>query len=122
MGLTRHSRDKRSVTGAKRVSYKKKRKYELARQPALTRLSEKKISKVRVHGGNFKMRALSLNTAAVAYPSQGIGAPCKILEVAYNTDTSLQRANTLVKNAIVYVETEELKKKIKDENVKKEMG
>jgi small subunit ribosomal protein S8e len=58
MGISRDSRHKRNQTGAKRAQYRKKRKFELGRQPAMTKIGEKRIHTVRVRGGNLKHRAL----------------------------------------------------------------
>ncbi|KAG0666462.1 ribosomal protein S8A [Monosporozyma unispora] len=38
MGISRDSRHKRSATGAKRAQFRKKRKFELGRQPANTKI------------------------------------------------------------------------------------
>ena len=42
--------------------HQNKRKYEMGRPSANTKLGPKKIKKIRVRGGNYKYRALSLNT------------------------------------------------------------
>ena len=54
-GITRTSRDKRSATGAQRAYYRKKRKFELGRQPANTKLGPK-----RVHTGQLHLLLCSL--------------------------------------------------------------
>ncbi|POW07161.1 hypothetical protein PSHT_10047 [Puccinia striiformis] len=46
MSISRDSRHKRSATGAKRAQYRKKRKFELGRQPAMTKLGAKRIHTV----------------------------------------------------------------------------
>ncbi|KAG0456365.1 hypothetical protein HPP92_024153 [Vanilla planifolia] len=54
---------KRRATGGKKKAWRKKRKYELGRQPANTKLSSNKtVRRVRVRGGNVKWRALRLDT------------------------------------------------------------
>lgn len=62
MGITRDSRHKRAASGARRAHYRKKRKFELGRQPANTRMGAKRIHTVRVRGGNIKHRALRLES------------------------------------------------------------
>ena len=62
MGISRDSRHKRAHTGAKRAQYRKKRKFELGRQAANTKIGEKRITVVRVRGGNLKYRALRLDS------------------------------------------------------------
>lgn len=108
MGLTRHSRDKRAASGARRTSYKKKRNHELARAPTHTRLGPRKVTKVRTHGGNTKLRALSLDKGTFNWSSLGLSAQCNILSVEFAADTSLQRTNTLVKNAVIRVGAENM--------------
>ena len=56
MGITRSSKTKRRLTGGRMPIHRKKRKYEMGRQPALTKLGEKKIINVRGRGGNIKRR------------------------------------------------------------------
>ena len=62
MGISRDSLHKRSHTGAKRAQIRKKRKFELGRQAANTKIGAKRIHVVRVRGGNLKYRALRLDT------------------------------------------------------------
>lgn len=44
MGISRDSRHKRSATGAKRAQFRKKRKFELGRQPANTKIGPKEFT------------------------------------------------------------------------------
>ena len=62
MGINRDSRHKRRLTGGRMPIHKKKRVFERGRPMAMTKLGEKKIRKMRVRGGNYKFRALRLNT------------------------------------------------------------
>ena len=66
MGITRDSRHKRSATGARRAQFRKKRKFEMGRQAANTRLGPKRIHDMRVRGGNIKPRACLLYTSDAA--------------------------------------------------------
>lgn len=105
MGITRDSRHKRSETGARRAHYRKKRKFELGRQPANTRLGPKRIHDVRVRGGNIKPRALRLESGNFAWGSEHITAKTRILGVVYNaSNNELVRTNTLVKSAIIQID------------------
>jgi small subunit ribosomal protein S8e len=47
MGISRDSRHKRSATGAQRAQFRKKRKFELGRQPANTKIGTKRTRLVR---------------------------------------------------------------------------
>eukprot|EP00008_Paramoeba_atlantica_P011825 CAMPEP_0201490770 /NCGR_PEP_ID=MMETSP0151_2-20130828/27358_1 /ASSEMBLY_ACC=CAM_ASM_000257 /TAXON_ID=200890 /ORGANISM="Paramoeba atlantica, Strain 621/1 / CCAP 1560/9" /LENGTH=195 /DNA_ID=CAMNT_0047876847 /DNA_START=102 /DNA_END=689 /DNA_ORIENTATION=+ len=86
--------------------HRKKKKYELARLPANTRLlPETRVRKVRVRGGNTKFRALRLHEGNFAWGSETITRRCKILDVVYNaTSNELIRTKTLVKGCVVSVD------------------
>ena len=102
MGINRDSRHKRRLTGGRMPIHKKKRAFELGRPMAHTKLGEKHIHRVRVRGGNYKFRALRLNTGNYNWCSEGVAMKTKILNVVYNSSNNeLVRTNTLVKNTIV---------------------
>ena len=105
LGISRDSRHKRSHTGAKRAHYRKKRKFELGRQPANTKLGAKRIHPVRVRGGNTKFRALRLDSGNFSWASEAVAMKTRIIDVVYNaSNNELVRTKTLVKNAIVQVD------------------
>ncbi|PXF44864.1 40S ribosomal protein S8 [Gracilariopsis chorda] len=105
MGISRDSRHKRRLTGGKHPYFRKKRKYELGRQPAHTKLGSKLVRPVRVRGGNIKMRALRLETGNFAWGSEGIAHKTRILNVVYNaSNNELVRTNTLVKGCVVQID------------------
>ncbi|TFK44837.1 ribosomal protein S8e/ribosomal biogenesis NSA2 [Crucibulum laeve] len=105
MGISRSSRHKRSETGAQRAHYRKKRKFELGRQPANTKLGAKRVHTVRVRGGNLKHRALRLEGGNFAWGSENVTRKTRIIGVVYNaSNNELVRTNTLVKNAIIQID------------------
>ncbi|KAK9151401.1 hypothetical protein Syun_009710 [Stephania yunnanensis] len=106
MGISRDSMHKRRATGGKKKSWRKKRKYELGRQPANTKLSSNKtVRRVRVRGGNVKWRALRLDTGNYSWGSEAVTRKTRILDVVYNaSNNELVRTQTLVKSAIVQVD------------------
>ncbi|KAJ6499166.1 ribosomal protein S8e/ribosomal biogenesis NSA2 [Mycena sanguinolenta] len=105
MGISRSSRHKRSETGAQRAHYRKKRKFELGRQPANTKLGAKRIHSVRVRGGNIKFRALRLESGNFAWGSEHVTRKTRLIGVVYNaSNNELVRTNTLVKSAIIQVD------------------
>ncbi|KTW28128.1 40S ribosomal protein S8-B [Pneumocystis carinii B80] len=105
MGISRDSRHKRSATGAKRPHYRKKRKFELGRQPANTRIGPKRIHIVRVRGGNKKFRALRLDSGNFSWGSEAISKKTRIIQVVYHpSNNELVRTNTLTKSAIVQID------------------
>lgn len=81
IGISRSSRHKRSATGAQRAHYRKKRKFELGRQPANTKLGAKRIHTVRVRGGNVKHRALRLDSGNFAWASEHATRKTRIIVV-----------------------------------------
>ncbi|CUA75417.1 40S ribosomal protein S8 [Ictalurus punctatus] [Rhizoctonia solani] len=103
--ISRSSRHKRSATGAQRPHYRKKRKFELGRQPASTKLGPKRVHSVRVRGGNLKHRALRLETGNFAWGSEQTTRKTRLIGVVYNaSNNELVRTNTLVKGAIIQVD------------------
>lgn len=105
MGISRDSRHKRSATGAKRAQFRKKRKFELGRQSANTKIGAKRIHTVRVRGGNKKFRALRIETGNFSWASEGVSKKTRIVGVAYHpSNNELVRTNTLTKAAIVQID------------------
>eukprot|EP00300_Choanocystis_sp_HF-7_P024012 c25405_g1_i1.p3 GENE.c25405_g1_i1~~c25405_g1_i1.p3 ORF type:complete len:213 (-),score=38.96 c25405_g1_i1:21-659(-) len=109
MGISRDSRHKRRATGGKRAAWRKKRKFELGRQPASTKLAlagmEKCVRTVRTRGGNVKFRALRLDTGSFSWGSEAVARKTRILDVVYNASSNdLVRTKSLVKNCIVQVD------------------
>ena len=69
-GISRDSRHKRRATGGKQKAYRKKRKFELGRPPAGTKIGGKRIHPVRVRGGAVKFRALRLESGNFSWGSE----------------------------------------------------
>ena len=105
MGIVRSRLHKRKVSGGKQAITRKRRKHELGRLPANTKLGGKRISTVRCRGGNTKVRALRLDAGNFAWGSESIAQSARILDVVYNaTSNEMVRTKTLVKNAIVAID------------------
>ncbi|KAL2822853.1 hypothetical protein BJX63DRAFT_417291 [Aspergillus granulosus] len=105
MGISRDSRHKRSATGAKRAYYRKKRAFEKGRQPANTRIGNKRIHLVRTRGGNQKFRALRLDSGNFSWGSEGVSRKTRVIVVAYHpSNNELVRTNTLTKSAVVQID------------------
>lgn len=105
MGISRDSRHKRSATSAKRAQYRKKRAFELGRQPANTRIGNKRIHLVRTRGGNRKFRALRLDSGNFSWGSEAISKKTRIIGVVFHpSNNELIRTNTLTKAAIVQID------------------
>lgn len=105
MGISRDSRHKRAATGAKRAQFRKKRKFELGRQSANTKLGAKRIHPVRTRGGNQKFRAMRLDTGNFSWPSEGVTRKSRIAGVVYHpSNNELVRTNTLTKAAVIQID------------------
>merc|ERR1712188_110026 len=87
MGISRDSFHKRRKTGGKLTKWRKKRKFELGRPAAMTKVGSTRIHTVRARGGNLKYRALRLDAGNFA------------------SNTELVRTNTLVKGAIIEIDS-----------------
>lgn len=105
MGISRDSRHKHRATGGRFPIHQKKRKSELGRPAANTKLGGKRIRLVRCMGGNIKFRALKLESGNFNWSSENISRKCRILDVLYNaSNNELVRTKTLVKNAIISID------------------
>ena len=105
MGISRDSRHKKRVSGGRMPIHKKKRKFEMGRQPAMTKIGKKKISVVRGRGGNLKHRAIKLDYGNYTWQSECASFKCRIYDTVYNaTSNEFTRTKTLVKNAIVQID------------------
>ena len=107
MGICRDSRHKRRETGGRRKIHIKKRKFELGRPSANTKLTpgDKRVRVVRARGGNLKYRALRLETGNFSWGSEVCTRKTRILGVVYNaSNNELVRTKTLVKGAVIVVD------------------
>jgi len=105
IGITRNDNHKRRATGGKRVPMYKKRKYELGRPAAMTKIGAKRVHQVRCRGGNVKFRAMRLDTGNISWGTEVNTQRVHVLDVVYNaSNNELVRTKTLVKGAIVLVD------------------
>jgi len=110
MGISRDSRHKHRATGGRRNIHQKKRKYEMGRPPAMTKLGSKRVRTVRGRGGNMKYRALRLDAGNFSWGLENCTKKVRVLDVVYNaTSNELVRTKTLVKNAIVQIDGQPFK-------------
>ncbi|CAJ0568569.1 unnamed protein product, partial [Mesorhabditis spiculigera] len=105
MGITRDSWHKRRGTGGARPQPHDKRKHELGRPSANTKIGPKRIHQVRCRGGSIKHRALRLDAGNFSWASEGTARKTRILDTVYNaTNNELVRTKTLVKGTIVTID------------------
>merc|ERR1711997_1303426 len=105
MGILRNHLHKRRATGGKRAPIRNKRKFELGRPAANTKLGQHRIHLVRCRGGMIKHRALRLDSGNFSWGSESIAKKTRIIDTVYNPcNNELVRTKTLVKNAIVVID------------------
>merc|ERR1712157_79292 len=106
MGISQDGWHKRRATGGKRPQPRKKRKFELGRPAANTKLGAKRVHLVRTRGGHLKFRGLRLDTGNFSWGSEAISRKSRIIDVMYNaSNNELLRTKTLVKNAIIQIDS-----------------
>ncbi len=92
----------RSPSGARNVANRGKRKSELGRDPAETRVDEKRLRKIRTRGGNEKLRLASANKINLTDVKSGKSQVTDILGVIENdANPNYVRRNIVTKGAVV---------------------
>jgi small subunit ribosomal protein S8e len=93
---------RRKVTGGKVIAARGKRKFEMGRESAETRISEIKRKNVPTMGGNRKVRLLQCNVANVTNPTDGKTVTSSIETVINNSaNKHYVRRNILTKGSII---------------------
>merc|ERR1712226_1768633 len=88
MGIGRDSWHKRRKTGGRKPQMHKKRKFELGRPAANTKIAPKRVHTVRAMGGNMKFRALRLDHGNFGWASEGVARSSRIVDVVYNATSN----------------------------------
>lgn len=105
------TRPKRKETGALYKDYRKKRKFELGRQPSLTKLEKKRSKIIRTRGNNQKVRLLSADILNLFDKKSKKYEQIKMRTILENpANRHFVRRNIITKGAVV--ETEKGKAKI----------
>ena len=92
----------RSPSGARNVANRGKRKSELGRDPAETRVDEKRLRKIRTRGGNEKLRLAAANKINLTDVKSGKTQVTDILGVIENdANPNYVRRNIVTKGAVV---------------------
>ena len=96
---------KRKKTGGKSHPNRGKRKHEMGRPPALTRLGENNVvEKVRVRGGGLKLRVVQAAYANVAVEKNRV-VKAKVLDVVDNpANREFSRMKIITRGAIIKTE------------------
>jgi small subunit ribosomal protein S8e len=97
-------------TGGRRVRHHKKKKRELGRLPSMTNIGEKRQKKVRVMGGNQKIKIFSDIVANVIDPKTKKVKKAKILDVVENkAHHQFAKLKIMTKGAIINTDAGEAK-------------
>jgi small subunit ribosomal protein S8e len=93
---------RRKVTGGKVIAARGKRKFEMGRESAETRISEVKRKKIHTMGGNRKVRLLQCDIANVTNPRDGKTVSTTIETVVDNiANKHYVRRNILTKGSVI---------------------
>ena len=99
------ARPKRKLSGARYKDYRKKKQYELGREPSFTRLEPKRVQRIRVMGANRKLRMLSTDTANLFDPKAKKYKQVKIKTITDNpANRHFVRRNIMTKGSVIDTE------------------
>ncbi len=99
------ARPRRKQTGAMYKDYRKKRQFELGREPSFTRLGKKRIRVIRTMGSNRKLRMLGADTANLFDPKTKSFKQAKIKTITENPANShFIRRNIMTKGSVIDTE------------------
>ena len=99
------ARPRRKQTGARYKDYRKKRQYELGREPSFTKLGKKRVQVTRTMGCNRKLRLLSADTANLFEPKSKTFKQAKIKTITDNpANRHFIRRNIMTKGSIIETE------------------
>ncbi|MBS3815788.1 MAG: 30S ribosomal protein S8e [Hadesarchaea archaeon] len=92
-------------TGGRRWPKRKKRKHELGRESAETKIGDRKRVKISARGNKNKLRLLSTPEVHITNPDTGKSIKAKINSVTENpADPHLVRRNIITKGAVIDTE------------------
>ena len=107
----KQGRPKRTVTGARYIAFRKFRKSEMGRTPALTHIGATKSRVVRVRAGDVKVKVMRAEFANVLDQKSKKFAKAKIVSVIDNpASRNFTRRNIITKGTII--DTEKGKAKV----------
>ncbi len=92
----------RKISGGRIRMARKKRKYELGREPVYTHIGDRRMKIVRVRGGNYKIKVLRDIYVNVYNPQTKKTEKAKIVSVVENpSNPHFAQRNIITKGAIV---------------------
>ena len=99
------ARPRRKQTGARYKDYRKKKQYELGREPSFTKLGKKRMLAIRTLGSNRKLRLLSADTANLFDPKSKTYKQIKIKTITDNpANRHFIRRNIMTKGSVIDTE------------------
>lgn len=97
-----HGRSMRKQSGGKIRPARKKRKYELGRDPMLAVMGKDNLKKIRTQGGNYKMRMVAAQYANLTDPKTGTTRRVEIKDVLENpANPHYVRRDIITKGCII---------------------
>lgn len=104
MAIT-NSRSHRKISGGRYVDYRKKRVFELRREPTLTKLGERKVKVFRGRGASIKNVLMQNDTANVYDPKSKKYSKAKIKTIVENkANRHFVIRNILTKGTVIETE------------------
>ncbi|WP_457556068.1 30S ribosomal protein S8e [Candidatus Pyrohabitans sp.] len=98
-------RSVRKITGGRYKHFRKKRKYELGREQAETKIGKVRARVIRTRGGNIKVRLFETKYANVVDPETGQARKVEIRRVIENSaNPHYVRRNIITRGAIILTE------------------
>lgn len=99
------ARPRRKQTGALYKDYRKKRQYEIGREPSFTKLGKERVQIIRTMGANRKLRILSSDTANLYNPKSKSFKQAKIKTITDNpANRHFIRRNIMTKGSVIDTE------------------
>ena len=99
------ARPRRKQTGARYKAYRKKKQYELGREPSFTKLGKKRMLVIRTMGSNRKLRLLSADTANLFDPKSKTYRQVKIKTITDNpANRHFVRRNIMTQGSVIDTE------------------
>ena len=99
------ARSRKTATGSRYIDFRKKKQYELGRDPVHTKLGEKKVKSIRIMGGHKKEISLTNNSVNVVDPKTKKHKVVKIKNVLENVaNRHFVRRNILTKGTVIETE------------------
>ena len=99
------ARPRRKQTGARYKDYRKKKQFELGREPSLTKLGKKRMIVIRAMGAHRKLRLLGADMANLFDPKSKTYKQVKIKTITANpANRHFVRRNIMTQGAVIDTE------------------